>query len=57
MHEGLGNHVASYGTVCWWMKDIGRGQEDVRDAACSGAPTAMTSVKCGVCWCCACGRA
>ena len=22
MQEGLGNRVASYGTVCWWMKAI-----------------------------------
>ena len=53
MHEGLCKHVASYGTVCWWMKAIGGGQEDVRHAACSSAPAAMTSVRCGVCWCCA----
>jgi len=25
MHEGLDNHVPSYGTVCWWMKAIGGG--------------------------------
>jgi len=53
MHEGLCNNVASYETVCWWMKAIGGGQEDVRDAACSGVPAAMTDERCGACWCCA----
>ena len=56
MHEGLCNHVTSYGTVCWWMNAICGGAEDVRDAACSGAPAAMTDEICGVCWCCAWGR-
>ena len=33
----------------WWG-------EDVRDAACSGVPAAMTDVRCGAYWCCAWGR-
>jgi len=33
----------------WWG-------EDVRDAACSGLPAAMTDMRFGACWCCAWGR-
>jgi hypothetical protein len=49
MLEALGNHVTSYGTVCWWMNAICGGQEDVRDAAYSGTTAPTIDEKCTKC--------
>ena len=46
MSEGLGNNVPSYRTVCWCMSSSCGWQEDVRDAACSGAAAALKNVRC-----------
>ena len=46
MVEGLCNNVPPYRTVCWCMNSICGGQEDVRDAVCSGAAAALKYVRC-----------
>ena len=46
MVEGLFNNVPSYRTVCWCMNSSCGGQEDVRDAVCSGAAAALKYVRC-----------
>ena len=46
MVEGLCNNVPSYRTVCWCMNTSCGGQDDVRDAVCSGAAAALKNMRC-----------